>query len=59
MFPPHDPRILYCVIAPYSHPKYRAALTKKFPSLACTTDDGTSSVASGATTVSEEKSPAA
>ncbi|GFG37536.1 hypothetical protein Cfor_09588 [Coptotermes formosanus] len=42
-----------------SHPKYRAALTKKFPSLACTTDDGTSSVASGATTVSEEKSPAA
>nr|ACN39591.1 long-wave-sensitive opsin [Dianemobius nigrofasciatus] len=39
-----------------SHPKYRAALTKKFPSLACgASDDGTSSVASGATTCTEEK----
>ncbi|XP_069676605.1 rhodopsin [Periplaneta americana] len=43
-----------------SHPKYRAALTKKFPSLACTSsDDDTASVASGVTTVSEEKTPAA
>ncbi|PSN33891.1 rhodopsin [Blattella germanica] len=42
-----------------SHPKYRAALQKKFPSLACSgAEDDSSSVASGATTVSEEK-PAA
>ncbi|XP_067014411.1 opsin-1 [Anabrus simplex] len=42
-----------------SHPKYRAALYKRFPSLACSagTDDSTS-VASGATTASEEKSNA-
>jgi r-opsin len=55
----HDSRILYCVIVPYSHPKYRAALTKKFPSLACATEDDTGSTASGTTTVSEEKSPGA
>ncbi|XP_077294538.1 opsin-1-like [Arctopsyche grandis] len=42
-----------------SHPKYRAALYKKFPSLSCqSSSDDTGSVASGATTVSEEK-PAA
>ncbi|GLG99913.1 Rhodopsin [Gryllus bimaculatus] len=39
-----------------SHPKYRAALQKKFPSLACANaEDDTSSVASGATTCTEEK----
>uniref|UniRef100_A0A1B0D995 G-protein coupled receptors family 1 profile domain-containing protein n=3 Tax=Phlebotomus TaxID=13203 RepID=A0A1B0D995_PHLPP len=39
-----------------SHPKYRAALYKKFPSLACNDPaDDTASVASGATAVSEEK----
>nr|APY20642.1 long wavelength sensitive opsin [Osmylus fulvicephalus] len=42
-----------------SHPKYRAALQKKFPSLACTSEpDEGASVVSGATNVSEEK-PAA
>lgn len=43
-----------------SHPKYRAALYKRFPSLVCSSpieSDG-QSVASGATTVTEEK-PAA
>lgn len=42
-----------------SHPKYRAALYQKFPSLSCqaSPEDG-GSVASGTTTVSEEK-PAA
>nr|Q94741.1 RecName: Full=Opsin-1 [Schistocerca gregaria]CAA56377.1 locus opsin 1 [Schistocerca gregaria] len=40
-----------------SHPKYRAALEKKFPSLACaSSSDDNTSVASGATTVSDEKS---
>uniref|UniRef100_A0A6B2EK04 Putative rhodopsin receptor 1 n=1 Tax=Phlebotomus kandelakii TaxID=1109342 RepID=A0A6B2EK04_9DIPT len=39
-----------------SHPKYRQALLKKFPSLACSDPaDDTASVASGATAVSEEK----
>ncbi|XP_059618590.1 opsin-1-like [Phlebotomus argentipes] len=39
-----------------SHPKYRQALYKKFPSLSCQdTPDDTASVASGATAVSEEK----
>ncbi|PNF36221.1 rhodopsin [Cryptotermes secundus] len=43
-----------------SHPKYQAALFKKFPSLACArTDDDSSSVASGTTTTSEEKTTAA
>lgn len=44
-----------------SHPKYRQALGKKFPSLVCAgaTEDGTTSVASGATTVTEEKGPSA
>ncbi|XP_075235962.1 rhodopsin-like [Lycorma delicatula] len=44
-----------------SHPKYRAALGKKFPSLVCAgpAEDGTASVASGATTVTEEKGPSA
>nr|AHA48184.1 long-wavelength opsin [Ctenoplusia agnata] len=42
-----------------SHPKYRAALYQKFPSLSCqASPDETGSVASGATAVSEEK-PAA
>lgn len=42
-----------------SHPKYRAALYKRFPSLSCTdAADDSASVASGATAVSEEK-PAA
>nr|QWV42701.1 long wavelength sensitive opsin 1 [Calopteron sp. CRS 2021] len=40
-----------------SHPKYRQALQKKFPSLICGTEDDTTSTASGATTAtaSEEK----
>ncbi|CRK97768.1 CLUMA_CG011148, isoform A [Clunio marinus] len=40
-----------------SHPKYRAALLKTFPSLACGSDNDndTQSVASGVTTVAEEK----
>lgn len=43
-----------------SHPKYQAALFKKFPSLACArSDDDASSAASGTTTTSEEKTPAA
>ncbi len=42
-----------------SHPKYRAALYQKFPSLSCqASPDESGSVASGATAVSEEK-PAA
>nr|APY20602.1 long wavelength sensitive opsin [Euroleon nostras] len=42
-----------------SHPKYRAALGKKFPSLVCQSEpDESASVVSGATNVSEEK-PAA
>uniref|UniRef100_A0A1L8DJU4 Putative 7 transmembrane receptor n=2 Tax=Nyssomyia neivai TaxID=330878 RepID=A0A1L8DJU4_9DIPT len=40
-----------------SHPKYRAALYKKFPSLSCNDPaDDTASVASGATAVSEQPS---
>lgn len=43
----------------YSHPKYRAALYKKFPSLSCqASPDDSNSVASVTTAVSEEK-PAA
>nr|BAO03858.1 longwave opsin [Sogatella furcifera] len=46
-----------------SHPKYRAALGKKFPSLVCAAapNEGSdaTSVASGATTVTEEKGPSA
>lgn len=40
-----------------SHPRYRAALLKTFPSLACGSTDGVDdkSMASGITTVSEEK----
>jgi hypothetical protein len=46
----------YYVTVSYSHPKYRAALMKKFPSLACANDtDNEGSVASAATTVSENK----
>ena len=42
-----------------SHPKYRAELYKKFPSLACqASPDESGSVASGTTTATEEK-PAA
>lgn len=48
-----------------SHPKYKQALNKKFPSLVCgtpeaptSTSDGTS-VASCATNVTEDKSAAA
>ena len=59
IYPPYGRRILYCVNVPYSHPKYRAVLTKKFPSLACATEGDTSSVASGDTNVSEGNSPAA
>ncbi|KAL0281679.1 UNVERIFIED_CONTAM: hypothetical protein PYX00_002592 [Menopon gallinae] len=42
-----------------SHPKYRQALQKKFPSLVCgeSPGDDHSSVASGATTCIEEKAP--
>jgi len=43
-----------------SHPKYRAALFKKFPSLACSDSPGDNqSVASGVTAVSDEKSVSA
>ncbi|OXK29948.1 hypothetical protein CDL40_05195, partial [Escherichia coli] len=50
------------IVYAISHPKYRAALDKKFPSLVCgapeaATSDGTS-VASGATTITEEKAAA-
>lgn len=40
-----------------SHPKYRAALEKRFPSLGCGggSKDDTTSVASGVTGVTEEK----
>lgn len=43
-----------------SHPRYRAALFKKFPSLSCTdpTDD-VQSMASGITAVTDEKGPSA
>ena len=44
----------------YSHPKYKIALQKKFPSLSCTASpDDSTSVASGTTTVTEEKVPTA
>nr|AAU95194.1 putative rhodopsin [Oncometopia nigricans] len=53
------------IVYAISHPKYRAALNKKFPSLVCgqpeaqgSTSDG-ASVASGATTLTEDKSAAA
>lgn len=40
-----------------SHPKYRQALFKKFPSLACTGEaSDTQSTASGVTAVSDDKS---
>nr|QWV42684.1 long wavelength sensitive opsin [Pharaxonotha floridana] len=43
-----------------SHPKYRAALQKKFPSLVCATEtDDTQSTASGVTNVTAEEKPAA
>nr|QWV42663.1 long wavelength sensitive opsin [Lilioceris merdigera] len=42
-----------------SHPKYRLALQKKFPSLVCgSTPDDNVSTATGATNVTEEKVPA-
>jgi len=40
-----------------SHPKYRAALYQKFPSLACATDNGDSSDNRSETTVVDEKPP--
>ncbi|CAH1403579.1 unnamed protein product [Nezara viridula] len=48
------------IVYAISHPKYKIALQQKFPSLSCTApqDDGTS-VASGATTATEEKVPTA
>nr|CAD7588261.1 unnamed protein product [Timema genevievae] len=43
-----------------SHPKYRQALYRKFPSLACSgAADDNSSVASGVTNVSDDKGPSA
>nr|APY20616.1 long wavelength sensitive opsin [Lepicerus sp. CRS-2017] len=42
-----------------SHPKYRAALMKRFPTLACAPpQDDTASAVSGVTNLSEEKVPA-
>jgi hypothetical protein len=45
----------------FSHPKYRAALYKRFPALACSpSTDDSASAASGATNVSaDEKSTVA
>nr|QPF71148.1 long wavelength opsin [Lasioderma serricorne] len=43
-----------------SHPKYRQALQKKFPSLVCAAEaDDTTSAASGATNVTADEKPAA
>lgn len=40
----------------YSHPKYRQALQKKFPSLVCAGEpDDATSTASGVTATTEEK----
>uniref|UniRef100_A0A1B6D497 G-protein coupled receptors family 1 profile domain-containing protein n=1 Tax=Clastoptera arizonana TaxID=38151 RepID=A0A1B6D497_9HEMI len=50
------------IIYAISHPKYRAALSKKFPSLVCgatETQSDTTSVASGATTMTDEKTTSA
>lgn len=42
-----------------SHPKYKAALYKRFPALSCDSGSDDASVASGATAVSDEKAPSA
>lgn len=43
----------------YSHPKYRQALQKKFPSLVCAAEtDDTTSTASGVTNVTTDEKPA-
>lgn len=51
------------IIYGISHPKYRAALFQKFPSLACSGEPATGgdnhSAVSGATAVSDEKSASA
>lgn len=48
------------IVYAISHPKYKVALEKKFPSLSCSAPaDDSVSVASGATTVCEEKAPSA
>lgn len=48
------------IVYAISHPKYKVALQKKYPSLACAApQDDTQSVASGVTTVTEEKAPSA
>ncbi|XP_014240082.1 opsin-1 [Cimex lectularius] len=48
------------IVYAISHPKYKLALQKKFPSLSCAeARDDTTSVASGVTTVTEEKAPTA
>jgi len=47
------------IVYAISHPKYKAALHKKFPGLSCAgAPDDTTSVASGVTTMTEEKAPA-
>lgn len=45
------------IVYALSHPKYRMALVKKFPSLGCSAEqvDTTGSVASGVTAVTQEK----
>ncbi|KAL1140894.1 hypothetical protein AAG570_000822 [Ranatra chinensis] len=44
------------IVYAISHPKYKTALQKKFPSLSCASPpDDTTSVASGATTCTEDK----
>ncbi|BES95401.1 Compound eye opsin BCRH1 [Nesidiocoris tenuis] len=48
------------IVYAISHPKYKVALQKKFPSLSCAdAPDDTTSVASGVTNVSDEKAPSA
>lgn len=51
----------YSVLNFCSHPKYRQALEKKFPSLVCSSEpDDTTSTASGVTNVTAaEEKPAA
>ncbi|KAK9503594.1 hypothetical protein O3M35_010122 [Rhynocoris fuscipes] len=47
------------IVYAISHPKYKQALEKKFPSLSCAaSSDDSTSVASGATTVTDDKSVA-
>ncbi|KAL1140893.1 hypothetical protein AAG570_000821 [Ranatra chinensis] len=48
------------IVYAISHPKYKMALQKKFPSLSCAAaGDDAASMASGQTTVTEEKAPSA